>query len=142
MYRNILLPVDLSDEHSWRKALPTAIALCTTFQAELHVMTVVPEFGLPMVGQFFPEGYEAKAHAHVAAQLEDFVAEQVPEDVTVKRIVATGKIYQQILRVAEQIGADLIVMGSHHPELSDYLLGPNAARVMRHADCSVMVVRE
>jgi nucleotide-binding universal stress UspA family protein len=142
MYRNILLPVDLSDEHSWRKALPTAIALCTTFQAELHVMTVVPEFGLPMVGQFFPEGYEAKAHAHVAAQLEDFVAEQVPEDVAVQRIVAAGKIYQQILRVAEQIGADLIVMGSHHPELSDYLLGPNAARVMRHADCSVMVVRE
>ena len=36
----------------------------------------------------------------------------------------------------------LIVMGSHHPELKDYLLGPNAAKVMRHADCSVMVVRE
>jgi nucleotide-binding universal stress UspA family protein len=95
-----------------------------------------------MVGQFFPEGYEAKAHAHVAAQLEDFVAAQVPEDVTVKRIVASGKIYQQILRVAKEVGADLIVMGSHHPELSDYLLGPNAARVMRHANCSVMVVRE
>jgi nucleotide-binding universal stress UspA family protein len=142
MYRNILLPVDLSDEHSWRKALPTAIALRTTFQAKLHVMTVVPDFGLPMVGQFFPEGYEAKAHAHVAAKLEDFVAAQLQGDVTVKRIVATGKIYQQILRVAEQIGADLVVMGSHHPELSDYLLGPNAARVVRHADCSVMVVRE
>jgi nucleotide-binding universal stress UspA family protein len=142
MYRNILLPVDLSDEHSWRKALPTALALRETFQAALHVMTVVPDFGLPMVGQFFPEGYEAKAHAHVAAQLEDFVAAQVPEGVAVKRIVATGKIYQQILRVAEQIGADLVVMGSHHPELSDYLLGPNAARVVRHADCSVMVVRE
>lgn len=142
MYHRILLPVDLSDKHSWRKALPTAVALGTTFKAELHVMTVVPDFGLPMVGQFFPEGYEAKAHAHVAAQLEDLVAEQVPEGVAVKRIVATGKIYQQILHVAEEIGVDLIVMGSHHPELSDYLLGPNAARVVRHADCSVMVVRE
>jgi nucleotide-binding universal stress UspA family protein len=142
MYRTILLPVDLSDKHSWRKALPTAIALGATFQADVHVLTVVPDFGLPMVGQFFPEGYEAKAHAHVAAQLEDFVAAQVPEHVTVKRIVANGKIYQQILRVAKEVGADLIVMGSHHPELSDYLLGPNAARVMRHADCSVMVVRE
>jgi nucleotide-binding universal stress UspA family protein len=142
MYRNILLPVDLSDKHSWRKALPTAIALSATFQAELHVMTVVPEFGLPMVGQFFPPDYEAKMHQHVAAQLEDFVAQQVPEDVAVKRIVAAGKIYQQILRVAKEIEAELIVMGSHHPELSDYLLGPNAARVMRHADCSVMVVRE
>ena len=142
MYRNILLPVDLSDQHSWRKALPTAIALSTTFQAELHVMTVVPEFGLPMVGQFFPPDYETKMHEHVAAQLEDFIAKQVPGDVAVKRIVAAGRIYQQILSVAEQIEADLIVMGSHHPELSDYLLGPNAARVVRHADCSVMVVRE
>jgi nucleotide-binding universal stress UspA family protein len=142
MYRHILLPVDLSDKHSWRKALPTALALCTTFQAELHLMTVVPEFGLPMVGQFFPPDFEARAHAHVAAELADFVAAQVPEGVAVQRIVAAGKIYQQILRVAKEIGADLIVMGSHHPELSDYLLGPNAARVVRHADCSVMVVRE
>ena len=105
-------------------------------------MTVVPDFGLPMVGQFFPPGYEAKAHAHVAAALDTFVDAHVGEGVAVQRIVAAGKIYQQILRVADEIKADLIVMGSHHPELSDYLLGPNAARVVRHADCSVMVVRE
>ena len=78
MYRNILLPVDLSDKHSWRKALPTALALRQTFQATLHVTTVVPDFGLPMVGQYFPSDYEAKMHEHVAAQLADFVAEQCP----------------------------------------------------------------
>lgn len=142
MYHTILLPVDLSDSHSWSKALPTSVALRNTFRAELHVLTVVPAFGLPMVSQYFPADYEAKAHAHVAAELETFIAAHVPADVTVERIVATGKIYQQILRAAEEIEADLIVMGSHHPELSDYLLGPNAARVVRHADCSVMVVRE
>jgi nucleotide-binding universal stress UspA family protein len=142
MYRHILLPLDLSDKHSWRKALPTAITLSTTFQAGLHVMTVVPEFGLPIVGQYFPSDYEAKLHEHVASQLKEFIAEQVPEDVVVQRIVAAGNIYQQILQTAEEIGADLIVMGSHRPELSDYLLGPNAARVVRHANCSVMVVRE
>jgi nucleotide-binding universal stress UspA family protein len=142
VYRNILLPVDLSDKHSWRKALPTALALRQTFEAALHVMTVVPDFGMPIVGQYFPPDYEAKLHEHVAAQLKDFLAEQVPEDVAVQRIVAAGKIYQQILSVAGQVKADLIVMGSHRPELADYLLGPNAARVVRHADCSVMVVRE
>jgi nucleotide-binding universal stress UspA family protein len=142
MYRNILLPVDLSDKHSWRKALPTALALSETFQATLHVMTVVPEFGLPMVGQFFPEGYEAKLHQQVAKQLKDFVVEQVADHGNVKLVVAAGKIYQQILNAAKRVEADLIVMGSHRPELSDYLLGPNAARVVRHAGCSVMVVRE
>jgi nucleotide-binding universal stress UspA family protein len=142
MYRNILVPVDLSDKHSWRKALPTAISLCETFQGKLHLMTVVPEFGLPMVGQFFPEGYEAKLRQHAAKQLRDFAAQQVPGEIECRRIVAEGKVYQEIMKAADAIKADLIVMGSHRPELSDYLLGPNAARVVRHAKCSVMVVRE
>jgi len=142
MYRNILVPVDLSDKHSWRKALPTAVSLCETFQARLHLMTVVPEFGLPMVGQFFPDGYEAKLRQQAAKQLKDFAATQVPDEIESRRIVAEGKIYQEIMKAADVIKADLIVMGSHRPELSDYLLGPNAARVVRHAKCSVMVVRE
>jgi nucleotide-binding universal stress UspA family protein len=37
--------------------------------------------------------------------------------------------------------ADLIVVGSHRPAMKDYLLGTNAARVVRHAHCSVLVVR-
>jgi nucleotide-binding universal stress UspA family protein len=36
----------------------------------------------------------------------------------------------------------VIVLASHRPELKDYLLGPNAARVVRHAKCSVLVVRD
>jgi nucleotide-binding universal stress UspA family protein len=142
MYRNILVPVDLSDKHSWRKALPTAISLCRAFEAGLHVITVVPEFGLPMVGQFFPEGYEAKLRQQAARQLKEFVTAQVPDEIPTRRIVAEGKIYQEILKTAAAIKADLIAMGSHRPELKDYLLGPNAARVVRHATCSVMVVRE
>jgi nucleotide-binding universal stress UspA family protein len=141
MYNDILLAVDLSDEHSWSKALPTAVALSTTFKATIHVMTVVPEFGMPMVGQFFPAGYEAQLHEQVAEQLAAFVAERIADHAKVQRIVAAGKVYQQIVDTAERIDADLIVMGSHRPELSDYLLGPNAARVVRHARCSVMVVR-
>ena len=66
----------------------------------------------------------------------------MPDALPTRRIVAEGKIYREILSAAKAIEADLIVMGSHHPELKDYLLGPNAARVVRHADCSVMVVRE
>jgi nucleotide-binding universal stress UspA family protein len=142
MFRNILVPVDLADKHSWRKALPTAVSLCEAFGAKLNLITVVPEFGLPMVGQFFPEGYEEKLRQHAAKQLKAFVAEQVPDAISTRRIIAEGKIYREILKAAATIEADLIVMGSHHPELADYLLGPNAARVMRHAGCSVLVVRE
>jgi nucleotide-binding universal stress UspA family protein len=65
----------------------------------------------------------------------------VPEDVPVQHIVGHGTAYEEILRVAGDIKSDLIVMGSHRPNMEDYLLGPNAARVVRHANCSVLVVR-
>jgi nucleotide-binding universal stress UspA family protein len=142
MYRNVLVPIDLSDKHSWRKALPTAVSLCETFEARLHLIAVVPEFDLPMVGQGLPEGYDTKLRQQLAKQLRDFVAQQVPAEIESRRIVAEGKIYQEILNAAEAIKADVIVMGAHRPELSHYLLGPNAAKVVRHAKCSVMVVRE
>ncbi|MFV2033769.1 MAG: universal stress protein, partial [Halocynthiibacter sp.] len=57
----------------------------------------------------------------------------------------TGRIrniYKTILTTADAIGCDLIVMASHRPEMQDYLLGPNAARVVRHANQSVFVVRD
>jgi len=138
MYDTILVPVDLDDKHSWRKAIPTAVTLCESFDAQLYVMTVVPNVN----GQFFPHGFEAKVQQHVVSQLKAFISAQIPPGIDVQRVVAIGKIYQQIIHIAAKIDADLIIMGSHHPDLKEYLLGPNAARVVRHARGSVMVVRD
>jgi nucleotide-binding universal stress UspA family protein len=142
MYKHILLPIDLGQESSWKKALPTAISMCKNFDASLHVLTVVPDFGMSIVGQYFPEGYEKEMAEKVLGQLHNFVSENVPGDMQVQHVVGEGTVYEVVLKIAEDISADLIVMGSHRPELKDYLLGPNAARVVRHADCSVMVVRD
>ena len=59
----------------------------------------------------------------------------------IRHVVATGRIYEEILRLATQTDAGLIVVGAHKADLKDYLLGPNAARIVRHANCSVYVVR-
>ena len=141
MFNDILIPIDLNDDSSWSKSLPTAVAFCRQFGSNLHVVTVLPDFGMSIVGQFFPAGYDKTVAAQVLEQLHGFVREHVPEDIQVQHIVAKGTVYEQILQVGQKIDADLIVLASHRPELSDYLLGPNAARVVRHADCSVMVVR-
>ena len=111
-------------------------------KASLHVMTVVPEFGLSLVGAYFPKDYEERAIEEANVQLHEYVKEKIPAEIKVQHIVAHGTIYSEILRIAEEIGCDLIVMASHRPELRDYLLGPNAARVVRHAACSVLVVRQ
>ena len=141
MYTHILLPVDLGNESSWTKALPTAIEYCQTFGSKLYVMTVVPDFGSPMVAQFLPDDHENEMMDTANGVLQKFVADRVPENVPVEHIVADGTIYKTIIDSAEEIQADLIIMGSHRPELQDYLLGPNTARVVRHSAKSVLVVR-
>jgi len=142
MYNTILVPVDLDDKHSWRKAIPTAVTLCETFDAVLVVIAIVPDVGMTAIGQFFPQDFDLKVQQHVTAQLKAFVSAQIPPGIEVQQIVSAGKVYQEIIHAAAKIGADLIVMGSHHPDLKEYLLGPNASRVVRHARGSVMVVRD
>ncbi|AXS42563.1 universal stress protein [Breoghania sp. L-A4] len=142
MYKNILLPIDLGEESSWRKALPEAVDLARHYPADLHIVAVVPQIGSALVGSFFPKDYEKRAVAEASKLLEAFIAEHVPSGIVAKGHIAHGVIYEEILHAANKIDVDLIVLGSHRPELKDYLLGPNAARVVRHARQSVMVVRE
>jgi nucleotide-binding universal stress UspA family protein len=142
MFKDILVPLDVNDERSWKKALATAIDLAQRFGATLHLVTVVPEFGLPMVSQYFPADFEAKMREHAHDELKAIIDREVPPDAPRQLIIAEGSIYKEIVRVAEEAGCDLIVMGSHRPELKDYLLGANATKVAQHAGCSVMIVRE
>ncbi|GHD63729.1 universal stress protein UspA [Thalassobaculum fulvum] len=142
MYADIMLAVDLVNADTQLKAVGTAVKLAQTFGARLHVITVVPDYGMSIVGGYFTKDHERQAIEHANKALHAFVAEHVPTEIKLQHIVGHGTIYQEILRYAADTGCDLIVMASHRPELGDYLLGPNAARVVRHAGCSVMVVRD
>lgn len=142
MFKSLLLPVDLASEASWKRPLEFAAELARHGGATIHVVTVVPDFGMSIVGSYFGEDFERKALAEAAEKLEAWAAAHVPKGLTVKTHVAHGRIYDEILRAAGKLGCDAIVLGAHRPEFSDYLLGPNAARVVRHARQSVLVVRD
>ncbi|MBS1270223.1 MAG: Universal stress protein F [Gammaproteobacteria bacterium] len=139
MYKEILLSIDLEDENSWRKALPTTVEYAKAFGSRVHVVTVVPEFG--MVRQFFPDNYENELMESVQTKLYEFTVDKIPNDIPVQHVIAHGTIYEEIDKTAEKVNADLIIMASHRLELGDYLLGPNAAKVVRHSKRSVLVVR-
>ena len=142
MYKNILLPLDLNNLAAQEKAYKTAIKFAQQMGAKLHVHSVVPSMGVGMVSSYFPEGFHEKAVEKTKELLLAFVKEHVPDGIEVSESVGEGSIYRSILQAAEAKGSDMIVMASHHPELSDYLIGPNAAYVVRHSDCSVFVVRD
>ncbi len=141
MYKNILLTIDLTEKSSWKKALPTAVDCCRAFGGKLHLMAVVPDYGMTIVSQFFPKGYAEEAIGAATKAVEKLAADEVPDDIRVQCIVTYGTVYEEIIETAKNTSTDLIVIAAQRPELQDYLLGPNAARVVRHANCSVFVVR-
>ncbi|MGC2855768.1 universal stress protein [Novispirillum sp. DQ9] len=142
MYRNILVSIDLDDPSDLDTTLRRAVELTqATPGAKLHVMTVLPPFGMSIVGSFFPKNFEHEVAEKLMARLKADVDPRLPEGMRCQHIVGEGSIYEVVLRISREIKADCIVIGAHRPDLADYLLGPNAARVVRHAACSVLVVR-
>lgn len=142
MFKHILLPVDLDDERTWRKQIDTAVDMTRQSGATLHIMSVVPSYSSPLVGSFFPRGYEQEMLTQAREELSRFVAKNVPEDVRAEPVVAIGSIYEEVILAAKQFNCDLIILGRSSSGKTNFLLGPNAARVVRHARTSVMVTED
>ena len=138
-FENILVAVDLGEETSWKEVLPTAVDQAQHSSGKLHLVTVVPDE--PPQLAWLPKDYSEKMITYANDQLAKLLESHVPEPVRAQHHVRQGTIYSEIIKLAAELGIDLIVMASHRPELKDYLLGPNAARVLRHAECPVLVIR-
>jgi nucleotide-binding universal stress UspA family protein len=129
MFKKILVPVDLDYPDVAAKAIETAKTMARAEGAELTVISVQPvvvdETGHP------PPDYQPKLDAYIAAQGGGM-----------KGVLKLGgSVSAEIRYGAEELGIDLIIMGSHDPHFTDYLIGSNAAHVALHTPCSVLVVR-
>lgn len=143
MSRPVLCAVDINETVEDNAVLDIAAKLAALDGAELDVITVVPDYGTGLVSGYFSAEHHSKVVAEAKTRLKGLVKEVTGPETSakVRHLVATGNIYEEILKAAEAYGAGLIVIGAHKPDFKDYLLGPNAARVVRHAQCSVHVVR-
>lgn len=143
MTTNVLCAIDINRPDDLARVLSTAKKMADLDAATLDVITVVPDFGASLVGAYFDEHHVKTARDRAAETLTGIVGKVIGEEANrnVRHIVAVGSVYEEVLKAAKVSGADLIVIGAHRPDFKDYLLGPNAARVVRHSDCSVYVVR-
>jgi nucleotide-binding universal stress UspA family protein len=103
MYSKILLPVNLNEESSWEKALPTALTLCRSFGASLHVVTVLPDYRMPLVGSYFPKDFTSKAHEAISEAQHKFIQENVPEDIQVQSVIVDGSPWEAIIKAAKKL---------------------------------------
>ncbi len=140
MYKKILFSVDLSDDASWQKALPAALQHCQAFDAELHVLTVVPELPMGVVNLYFADDAGARL---VKAAKEDWPTSS--RNAFRSASGSSGMWRTAPSTPASRYGRRHRCRPHHHglarPAMRDYLLGPNAARVVRHSTRSVLVVR-
>ena len=136
MYEKILVPVVFDHGKSAPRALTAARRLASESAQIIlfHVLEDIPAY------------VEAQIPAEIIADTQKKAKEELEaaagaagSDVTVSLV--KGHASRAILDYAEENGVDCIVISSHHPGLEDYFLGSTAARVVRHAQCSVHVLR-
>ncbi|MCL5777048.1 universal stress protein [Limibaculum sp. FT325] len=128
---HILVPVDPDAPDASEKALARAAEMARREGARLTLFAVVPAWREDMT--------DAPAEATAAMDaLRARHAEGIGGGVIVRM---GGSVSGRIISAVDETGADLVVMASHDPRMSDFLIGSNAAHVALHVPVSVLVVR-
>jgi nucleotide-binding universal stress UspA family protein len=141
--KSILVPIDFSAES--RKALAYAVRFADQFGARIILQHVVEPVALPDFAKSFPLLMENdKVMALAKGKLEHVAKEEaIPPKLLDKVLVSHGSPFQEIANSARTLKADMIIISTHgYTGLKHALLGSTTERVVRHAPCPVLVVRE
>ena len=141
--KSILVPLDFSP--SSKRSLDYAVSLARQFKAKLTLLHVVEPIATPDFAASFPLMMEDdKLMAAAKNELEHAVkAALVPRGLVEKILVRFGRSFHEIAEAARTRKADLIIISTHgYTGLKHALLGSTTERVVRHAPCPVLVVRQ
>ncbi len=138
MFKKVLFPVDI-DQDSSVAALPAAGDIARRFGGNLTLLNV--QAPMPtMVTAYLPDEFPEESVEAIKSRLKVSIDEYhlgAGTEIAVRR----GSPHHAILEYAEAEEIDLIIIASHNPGFVDYLLGSTAGAVVRHAQCSVLVLR-
>ena len=140
MFKTILVPVDLGEVEAARPAIDKAVELAKSADSTIRLIYVRPIVPVTYM-EFMPPAFDEEQQGEAETKLAELAASVGLPSERVSAVVRLGSVYNDVLDEAEKTGADLIVIGSHRPTMATYLLGSNAATIVRHAGCSVLVVR-
>ena len=136
MYKSILVPIDLAHVREGKNTLEIARANLEE-GGNVTLLNVVEDIPKWAAAQL-PKGTLERSMKRAVEQLKA-ICEKC--DGTADFEVRTGHTYQVILEVAKEKNAELIIIASNRPGFREYYLGSTAAKVVRHATCSVHVIR-
>lgn len=136
MYKSILVAVDISHGDVGSQLVKRAMKLLDD-GGKLNLVYVLEDVP-PYVLAELPRETIANRQSEARGHLES-IAASVSADAAVH--VKGGHPSSGILEASKEFGADLIMIASHRPDLRDYFIGSTAARVVRYAQCSVLIAR-
>lgn len=144
MFEKILLPTDFSDCSA--NAAAVARSLAERFSSRVAVLYVQDEPAAldPMFRGDVPlEMLRTRMEQFARENMESFLARHFAGFGNFDTILATGIPYREIIGKAREVGADLIVIGTHgRTGVEHVIFGSTAEKVVRMAACPVLTVRQ
>lgn len=142
-FRTVVFPTDFSAPA--QAALAAAVEVARHFTAALHLVHVVPALPATTSDPNFtfsvPE-YEALLHAEARDKLEQLATALRGEGLSCDWSIGNGNAGREIVRIAGERGADLIVIATHgETGWRHVIFGSVAERVVQHAPCPVLTIR-
>ena len=139
MYQKIMVPVDLKYIEKLEKTLDLAADLAKLHGATVHYVTVAGR--VPNRAARSPEELESNLEAFAREQGESRGISTSSK--TMHSTDVTIELDDKLVQAQKDIGADLVVMASHIPGVSDrlHLISSNASDLARKIDCSIFIVR-
>ena len=135
VYQNILIPVLVDEENHNQASFDVAKKLAgkdAKFTI-LHVMEPIPGFALAEIPEDVLSKSRNRIDASVSEMAQDFAESEAK--------IISGHAGRAIVDYASTNEIDCIIVVSHRPGIGDFFLGSTAARIVRHANCSVHVIR-
>lgn len=142
-FEKIVTAIDFSESSDL--AFEYSLTLAKQFQAELTIIHVINE-PVDLRGFYVPhisfEQLEREIEEGAQKMMETFCQTKIEDFTRYKTVVVPGIPYEEIIRKAEEVGASLIVLGTHGRKGIDHLIfGSTAERVVRGASCPVLTIR-
>jgi nucleotide-binding universal stress UspA family protein len=141
MFRKILLPIDVAEPEIAKEAIEAATALAKAFDSQLRLIHVTSPVVVASPMAVITQAVYDELGVYEKSELQRLAAPLDLPKSAISAVVRIGAVYPELLSEAEEWGADLIIVGAHKRSMATYLLGSSAAAIVRHAACTVMVVR-
>ena len=141
MYKKILVPLDLQETTLSVRATTVAQDIAACYKSSITVLTVIPDFGMPLVANFFPEDALKQAENEVHAELKRFVSAHFKHPEAIRAEIDSGSPHKIIVQHAVRQNIDLIVLPATAKDVSKVFLGSSSTQVVERSPCSVLVVR-